>query len=224
MIHLPDLTFASALLAGLISSGHCIAMCGAIALAGQTNAGRPEQQIAYHAGRLFSYTLIGALAGGSAGLILQQTCSEEVMAAWPRVAASLALIGIALATLLGWHGLERIGRPVMPLWRRMMPLAQRLRRRQDVPGRFILGTLWGWLPCGLVYAVAATAAISGSATTGALLLLGFGIGTLPALLGSTTLFHNGLRQFAGSHITRPVMAVSLLTMSLLQLASIQWLA
>lgn len=219
MIHLPELTFVSALLAGLISSGHCIAMCGGIALAGHNGGSRPTQQIIYHAGRLFSYTIIGALVGGSAGLLLSQSCSDEVMATWPRIAANIALIGIALAMLFGWHGLERLGRPFLPLWKKLMPVAQRLRQRQDLPARFGLGMLWGWIPCGLVYAIAGAAAISGSAMTGATLLLGFGIGTLPALLGGSVLIGNGIQRLSSSAVTRPLLATGILSMSLWQLAA-----
>ena len=219
MLHLPELTFASALLAGFISSGHCIAMCGGIALAGHSAGSNPGQIFAYHAGRLFSYGLIGALAGGTAGMLLTQACSDEIMATWPRMAANIALISIALAMLFGWRGLEQLGRPLLPLWHKLMPFAQSLRQRQDLPARFTLGMLWGWIPCGLVYAVAAAAAISGSASTGASLLLGFGIGTLPALLGGSVLMGNSLKNLFGKAITRPILALSILCMSVWQLAA-----
>ena len=45
------------------------------------------------------------------------------------------------------------------------------------------GALWGWLPCGMVYSVLVTAMLSGAATRGALVMLAFGLGTLPMLLG-----------------------------------------
>ncbi len=226
MIHLPDLSFFSAMLAGLLSSTHCIAMCGALALAGHAPAAGqshgPDQVLsltAYHAGRLFSYALVGALAGASGGWLLTQACSEEVLALWPRVVANLALIGIALAMLLGWRGLERSARPFLPLWRRIMPVTARLRRLPGPGARFTLGMLWGWIPCGLIYAVAATAAISGSANTGASLLLGFGIGTLPALLGGSLLMGNGLARIAGNTAVRPLLAMGILTVSLWQLTA-----
>ena len=63
-----------------------------------------------------------------------------------------------------------------------------------IPGQaFLLGLLWGWLPCGLVYAVVAWALTSGSALEGALLMLGFGTGTLPAML----IAGNSLHYFSG---------------------------
>lgn len=223
MIHLPDLTFISALLAGLLSSAHCMAMCGALSLAGHaapTTQSRSFSLAIYHAGRLFSYTLIGALAGASGGLLLSQTCSDEVMAAWPRIAANVALIGIALAMLLGWNGLERMARPFLPLWRRLMPVTQRLRQSSGPGARFTLGMLWGWIPCGLIYAIAATAAISGSAITGATLLLGFGIGTLPALLGGSLLLGKGTTKLTSLTTSRQTIALSIMAISLWQLLPI----
>lgn len=223
MIHLPDLTFISALLAGLLSSAHCMAMCGALSLAGHaapTQRNKGISLFVYHAGRLFSYTLIGGLAGATGGLLLAQTCSDDVLAAWPRIAANVALIGVALAMLLGWSGLERMARPFLPLWRRIMPLTQRLRQSSGLGARFTLGMLWGWIPCGLIYAVAATAAISGSPVTGATLLLGFGIGTLPALLGGSLLFSKGTTTLTSLTTSRQTIAVSIMVVSMLQLLAV----
>ncbi|HCA26675.1 MAG TPA: hypothetical protein DEP05_03375, partial [Betaproteobacteria bacterium] len=59
---------------------------------------------------------------------------------------------------------------------------------------FVLGALWGWLPCGLVYSVLVTALASGGALTGALLMLAFGAGTLPNLL-AMGLFARQLKRF-----------------------------
>jgi len=52
-----------------------------------------------------------------------------------------------------------------------------------VPQALLAGMAWGWLPCGLVYSVLVSALAAGSATSGAALMLAFGLGTLPNLLG-----------------------------------------
>jgi sulfite exporter TauE/SafE len=69
------------------------------------------------------------------------------------------------------------------LWRRVKPLFQKLLPVKSVPQGFLAGMAWGWLPCGLVYSVLVTALASGSASSGAALMLAFGLGTLPNLLG-----------------------------------------
>lgn len=81
-------------------------------------------------------------------------------------------------------GSKRAG---LGVWRRLLPWAGRL-GRPDRPSRvFAIGMLWGWLPCGLVYSALATASTTGTAASGALFMLGFGIGTLPAVVLASTL-------------------------------------
>jgi sulfite exporter TauE/SafE len=83
------------------------------------------------------------------------------------------------------------------LWRHVQPLLRGLRPAPGAslkPGRMLAaGALWGWLPCGMVYSVLVTAMLSGSAAGGALVMLAFGLGTLPMLLGLGLL---GARQRA----------------------------
>jgi sulfite exporter TauE/SafE len=74
---------------------------------------------------------------------------------------------------------ERVGQN---LWQRIQPLTRRFLPAQSVAQAFPLGMVWGWLPCGLVYSALATALAAGSATQGAMLMLAFGLGTLPNLL------------------------------------------
>ncbi|HFQ14121.1 MAG TPA: sulfite exporter TauE/SafE family protein, partial [Gammaproteobacteria bacterium] len=68
------------------------------------------------------------------------------------------------------------------LWRRIEPLGRKLLPVRSTGQAFGLGLLWGWLPCGMVYSVLIWALASGSAAEGGLLLLSFGLGTLPNLL------------------------------------------
>lgn len=175
---------------GFLGSAHCVGMCGGIAgalslaqpPALRHGAARIAHHAAYSAGRLSSYAAAGALAGtfglavatlaGGAG-----TASLRALAAALMIALGLYLCG--WRTGLGW--LERQG---ARLWRRLAPLAAGLRPGHSAVGAFALGSLWGWLPCGLVYSALALAAAGGEAARGALLMLGFGLGTLPALLAT----------------------------------------
>jgi sulfite exporter TauE/SafE len=75
------------------------------------------------------------------------------------------------------------------LWRHIRPLAEKLLPVSSLPQAMLLGMLWGWLPCGLVYAVVAWSLTTGSAREGALLMVGFGIGTLPAMLLAGNAMH-----------------------------------
>jgi sulfite exporter TauE/SafE len=74
------------------------------------------------------------------------------------------------------------------LWRRLQPLTGHLLPVTSLPRALGLGALWGWLPCGMVYAVLLTALALGSWWQGALLMLAFGLGTLPNMLGIGLLY------------------------------------
>jgi uncharacterized protein len=187
---MPELTFLTALLAGLFGSTHCLAMCGGIATALGTAADRraPGQALLYHGGRILSYATAGAISGAlaaAAGFALALTSWSALL----RLGTALMVIVIGLDISLGagtptyWlRAPERWGGR---LWRRLAPA-----RRVPLPSApharaFVLGLLWGWLPCGLVYSVLLAAALAGGAAAGALTMLGFGLGTLPAMSALT---------------------------------------
>ena len=91
------------------------------------------------------------------------------------VAMGLYLLG--LTRVLAFS--ERLGQL---LWQRLQPLSRSLLPARRARQAFPLGMVWGWLPCGLVYSALASALSSGSVGQGALLMLAFGLGTLPNLL------------------------------------------
>ena len=179
----------SALLLGLLGSTHCIGMCGgisgALAFALGPNLG-PARRYAlltgYSLGRIMSYAMMGALLGGTAGGL----AGDGGMRVLRIVAgALLVLMGCYLA---GWLNtlalLERAGHGV---WRHVQGLAARLIPVDRLHKALLAGMAWGWLPCGLVYSALAWAGTSGSTARGALLMLAFGLGTLPAVVASGAL-------------------------------------
>ncbi|MCW5621683.1 MAG: sulfite exporter TauE/SafE family protein, partial [Burkholderiales bacterium] len=92
---------------------------------------------------------------------------------------------------------ERLG---MILWVRLQPLVRRLMPADTLPRAIGLGLLWGWLPCGLVYAILGTALLTGNALDGAAVMAAFGLGTMPNLL----LAGLALRKLNGLTRARPV--------------------
>lgn len=179
----PELGFAAALLAGLAGSGHCLAMCGGIgaALAGAGRRPAPSTALLLSGGRVLSYSLAGALAGGG-GALLGQGLDLLRLGQGLRIAFGGLLIAVGLTLALRWRGLLRIEALGARLWTRLAPALGGLLPPRGPLAALTVGALWGWLPCGLVYSMLVLALASGSPGHGALVMAGFGLGTLPALL------------------------------------------
>jgi sulfite exporter TauE/SafE len=177
-----DSGFLALFLVGLLGGTHCVGMCGGIV--GALSMGGPARltlHLAYNFGRILSYATAGALVGALGGLSLALSgqlplrLALYVLANLMLIALGFYLMGVTRALAFT----ERIGQN---LWRRIQPLTRRFVPARTPLQAFPLGLLWGWLPCGLVYSALATALTSGSAEKGALLMLAFGLGTLPNLL------------------------------------------
>jgi hypothetical protein len=176
---------------GLLGAGHCIGMCGglvgALSLSATGRQGGWRFHLLYNAGRVATYTLIGALVGWL-GSALAYTDRLHMVTRTLLLASDLFIILVGLGTAGLYAGLNvtRLDFPG-PL-RTMTAAVQWLRQLPPALAALPLGLLFGFLPCGYLHAVAITAAQSADAATGALTLLAFGIGTVPALLvfgGST---------------------------------------
>lgn len=175
----------SALILGLLGGGHCLGMCGGL-MGALTLAIPPDQRgrrlqllLAYNLGRILSYSLAGLLLG-LAGWAIAGSKAEVVM----RTVAALLLIAMGLYLAGWWSGLTRIEALGRGLWRHIQPLTRRLMPVTSIPKAVVLGGLWGWLPCGLVYSTLLWASSQGSAVDSALLMLAFGLGTWPVLLAT----------------------------------------
>lgn len=203
-----DFSVVAIFLVGLLGGVHCLGMCGSIVgiFTAQLSKPSPEPSpasggganrlagardphsiprwpfhLAYSSGRIASYALAGALVGavGQAGLLMRDAVPVQHLL-FALSSFMLVVLGMYLAGLWGAvRCLEQLGGG---LWKRLQPYTTRLLPVNTLPRALGLGALWGWLPCGLVYSVLLTALASGSATQGALIMLAFGLGTLPNLL------------------------------------------
>jgi len=183
----PDLL--GAFVVGLLGGVHCLGMCGGIV--GALTLGLPKQdaastgfwvlQLAYSLGRLISYMVAGMIAGGL-GLLLAQAgplhATQQVLS----VMAGLFMIMMGLYLGGWWMGLTRVEKAGALVWKRIEPLGRKLLPVRSPAQAFLLGMVWGWLPCGLVYSVLIWSLSAGSMFSGALLMGAFGLGTLPNLL------------------------------------------
>ena len=180
-----DFSIIAVFVVGLLGGVHCLGMCGSIVgiLTGQLpkHGARWPFHLAYNSGRILSYTLAGLLVGavGQAGLLLRDKVPIQHLL-FALSSLMLIALGLYLAGIWGWvKHIERVG---SVLWQRIQPLTRPLLPVTTPARALLLGTLWGWLPCGLVYSVLVTALASGHAQSGAMIMLAFGLGTLPNLM------------------------------------------
>ncbi len=190
-----DLAFnASYLVAfvmGLVSSLHCIGMCGSIigtltlslpVEIRQNKAALFSFVLNYNIGRIISYALAGALIG-LLHLLLSLPFAQghghrvlQLLSATVMASAGLYIAGL----FPRFAYIEKIGskfwKKIEPFGRKLMPIKNRLHA-------FLFGMVWGWLPCGLVYAALALAATTGDSLRSGLTMFAFGLGTLPAVIG-----------------------------------------
>ncbi len=180
-----EFSLMSAFLVGLLGGGHCVGMCGGIVGAVSMHLPQSKSKVpfllAYNTGRVLSYTLAGAIAGlvGASSFFLQHVLPiQHVLYG----ISNLILIALGLYLAGIWHGVTYLESAGKAIWKTLQPYSKRYIPVQNFRQAFLLGSLWGWLPCGLVYSVLIAAIATGSAVSGGLLLLAFGLGTLPTLL------------------------------------------
>lgn len=184
-----ELSFLTALTIGFLGSAHCIGMCGGIV--GALNNGMPHTKqpsrlaqsahhLTYNAGRIVSYCTAGAIAGLAGAQ--SANLPFDMVAPVGRLIAGLVMILLGLY-LAGWsHVVTKMEFLGQHLWKYIQPFGKRFMPVHTPFHAFGLGLVWGWLPCGLVYSALALSALSASPSRGALMMLGFGLGTLPMLL------------------------------------------
>ncbi|MBI5438509.1 MAG: sulfite exporter TauE/SafE family protein [Nitrosomonadales bacterium] len=199
-----DFSIIAVFFVGLLGGVHCVGMCGSIVgiFTAQLPKPSPEPSptgarwtlhLAYNGGRLASYMAAGALAGavGQAGLLLRDAVPVQHLLF---ALSSLMLIALGLYLAGIWGMVRRIEQVGGVLWQYIQPLARGLLPITTPSRALLFGALWGWLPCGLVYSVLVTALASGNPQGGALIMLAFGLGTLPNLLAIGLFWENISRR------------------------------
>lgn len=177
IIFLPLLTM------GLVSSAHCIGMCGGImgaltvAIPAEAAHERWKILLAYNIGRIASYSVMGLLLGVFVSLFAHWGGGNFL-----RIIAGLLLIAMGLYLADWWRGITKLEIAGHYLWTYLQPLGKKLLPVDSLPKGLLLGSLWGWLPCGLVYSALALAITQPSPWLAAGGMLAFGLGTLPAVL------------------------------------------
>lgn len=183
------LSYPAAFVIGLMGSTHCLGMCGGISaslsMALPVGRGFRLRQLtllmAFNGGRITSYVIIATLI---AWLSLSATSTWSSLGPLLRTLAGVLLILMGLSMGQWWNGIRHVERAGAPVWRRLQPLTGKLLPVRNPVQALFLGSLWGWLPCGLVYSTLGWAALQPTLPAAAGTMLFFGLGTLPSMLGT----------------------------------------
>ena len=165
-------------LVGVMTSLHCVAMCGGINLsqssqAAQSSGGVARANLHYNAGRIISYTLTGCAVGALGTAI---SFSDGAKAGVQLLAAAFMLM-MALNLLGGFDFLHRFT-PHLP-----KGLGRLVARLGKGKSSLLIGLLNGLMPCGPLQAMQLCALSAGSWWMGGLSMLAFALGTTPLMLG-----------------------------------------
>lgn len=206
---------------GLASTLHCAGMCGAISssllLAGGqiSSADASRRLVLTHAGRIASYALAGALVG-AIGAPIVSWLDREIAFRMIQWAGAVALMWIGMSTAGLLPPMSRVDRVLAPLASALARTTRGVRHPALAP--LAAGLTWGLMPCAMVYGALFMSLITGAAAHGALVMLAFGAGTLPALLAASF----GVRALAAAGEHQALRTTAGLAIAALAVASI-WL-
>lgn len=195
--------FYPMLVTGLLTSFHCVMMCGnmvlSYAIKGDSEGSLARRMVphaAYHSAKLFSYTLVGLLLGSVGAFISSEARS------WVSIVAGAYMVLLGLSLSGRFPALRRL-EPRPP--RFFVRLISKMRRKSasdpdaasGIATPMSFGLMTGLMPCGPLIAAQVAAAGSGSAVAGATMMLGFGLGTVPLMLG-----YGAVASYLGEHFKR----------------------
>lgn len=212
-----DLSFFSAFLIGLAGGVHCVGMCGGIvgafAYAVPKNVPMLPYTLAYNFGRVMSYIIAGSITGW-AGYLFTQQINQGIVILQFVSGVFLFLLGLYIAGW--WQGLSKIEKLGSKFWRFIRPWSKKLLPFRSPLHALPYGMVWGWLPCGLVYSVLTWSLASGSPLQGAIIMSGFGLGTLPIMILMATGFKK-IQQLIQNPKVKVLMGLLLIIFSVQQL-------
>lgn len=184
---------AAGLSLGLLSSLHCVGMCGPLALSlplqGFSKNGRLIGILLYHFGRISSYVMLGLVTG-----MIGEQITIAGYQQWFSMAAGVLLMAYLLLSL---RYRQRPGRSW--LYRKVQAMIIHYLQHPTFRGMLLTGIGNGLLPCGMVYLAVISAAVTGTVASASVFMLCFGLGTFPLM---------GMLSFTGMYM-KPALRRSL---------------
>lgn len=193
----------SAFLIGLVSSSHCLGMCGGLAVASGLSAAKPALMLGYNLGRISTYVILGVLFYFFASWLPQSVFP------YLQILSSLLLVLTALYIFNFSNLLTYLEKAGLPLWKFIQPTIRKILPVESILASYSLGILWGFIPCGLVYTALVFSLSNQQLAYSAGIMAFFGLGTLPAMMG-ISLFAQRVRPLLNNTKVRVVISVSLI--------------
>lgn len=198
-----NITYGMLFITGLLTSIHCVSMCGAIHLVAIVNQNPKYREkswcnsILYNLGRVISYTLLGGLVGTLGSVFkINNTISGLIILL---AAVLMLLMSLSMLGVIDFH----------------LPSLGNFQLKRKPKNAFVIGLLNVFMPCGPLQAMQVYALSTGSFLKGALSMFLFSLGTVPLLLG-VGLFYN-LIKGRGKIIINKIASVLILLLSLIML-------
>ena len=222
-----ELSYLSAFIIGILSGVHCLGMCGGIVSAfsigvepAKSKAKKFQIQLSYNLGRIASYTLAGLIVGGLGAITTQQFASHSLHQ-YLQTFSALILILMGLYLSGWWRVLTKLEQLGGIVWKRIEPLARHLIPIKGSAQAVLVGLVWGWLPCGLVYSMLTMSLTTASAQQGAFIMLSFGLGTLPNLI-AFGMMATSLQLFLKRPVVRKIAGLLIIAFAVYLLADSWW--
>ncbi|WP_027627887.1 sulfite exporter TauE/SafE family protein [Ruminiclostridium cellobioparum] len=187
---------------GLLTSLHCVAMCGGINLSvcvqykasgGDSKYAKLKPSLLYNAGRVISYTLVGGIVGGLGSVISFSGTAKGIVA----ILSGVFMVIMGLNMLNIFPALRKLN-PRMP-----KIFAKKVHENSGSRGPLVVGLLNGLMPCGPLQAMQIYALGTGSIMAGALSMFLFSLGTVPLMFG-----FGAVSSFLSGKFTHRMMKVS----------------
>jgi uncharacterized protein len=196
--------WVTALIMGFAGSLHCVGMCSPLAMAVANNgSGVSANRIIYNSGRILTYGILGMIAA-SLGFIVPIFKFQNLISIFLGITLFLVGIGMLkanipfLTSLVGKHTTK------------LKILFSKFLQRKNLGSVLLLGSLNGLLPCGLVYIALTYSLTLHSPWEGLGFMTLFGAGTLPVMLGFTSIVHTLVNRFNFNlkHLTSGMMILA----------------
>lgn len=220
MLSVSPLTITACLIIGLMSTLHCWIMCGGVSTLLGIGISRKSGKfsivitaIIYNLGRVFSYSVIGLMIGVVSEATLQKLFSANAHI-YLQLISSVLLIFIALQLSGLLKKIALLENFSVVLWSKIQSIASLFMPVDNYFKALLLGLLWGWLPCGMVYSVLLLSATAAEPVHSMFYMLAFGLGTLPGMF-LASVASSSMRSYLNLKYIRYIFSFIIIVLALL---------